>query len=70
MDMKQDEWKSKPIIEITQKDVERMTLDELKRTQVNLLIERLYVASYDDWSKYAYMSGLVDGELILSLIHI
>lgn len=48
MDMKQDEWKSKPIIEITQKDVERMTLDELKRTQVNLLIERLYAASYDD----------------------
>ncbi|AZR15706.1 hypothetical protein CEE88_06865 [Lactobacillus crispatus] len=67
MDMKQDEWKSKPIIEITQKDVERMTLDELKRTQVNLLIERLYVASYDDWSKYAYMSGLVDGELIRRL---
>ncbi|MCT7700857.1 hypothetical protein L2784_00305 [Lactobacillus crispatus] len=65
--MKQDEWKSKPIIEITQKDVERMTLDELKRTQVNLLIERLYVASYDDWSKYAYMSGLVDGELIRRL---
>lgn len=67
MDMKQDEWKSKPIIEITQKDAERMTLDELKRTQVNLLIERLYVASYDDWSKYAYMSGLVDGELIRRL---
>lgn len=67
MDMKQDEWKSKPIIEITQKEVERMTLDELKRTQVNLLIERLYVASYDDWSKYAYMSGLVDGELIRRL---
>lgn len=67
MDMKQDEWKSKPIIEITQKDVERMTLDELKRTQVNLLIERLYVASYDDWSKYAYMSGWVDGELIRRL---
>lgn len=67
MDMKQDEWKSKPIIEITQKDVERMTLDELKRTQVNLLIERLYVASYDDWPKYAYMSGLVDGELIRRL---
>lgn len=65
--MKQDEWKSKPIIEITQKEVERMTLDELKRTQVNLLIERLYVASYDDWSKYAYMSGLVDGELIRRL---